>query len=71
MTMLNGLGMCLIALRTKSSLAIVPAALLLGGNALFPGIIWYETHTKDKRFHSFIKFGGMASIAGWFTLAIL
>ena len=51
MTMLNGLGMCLIALRTKSSLAIVPAALLLGGNVLFPGIIWYETHTKDKRFH--------------------
>ena len=51
MTMLNGLGLCLIALRARSGLGLVPASLLLGGNALFPGIIWYETYTKDKRYH--------------------
>ena len=71
MTMLNGLGMCLIALRGRTGLAAVPAGLLLTGNILFPGILWYELHTKDKQFHSYIKFGGMSTIVGWFTMALL
>ena len=71
MTMLNGLGLCLITLRTKSSVALIPTSLLLAGSVLFPGIIWYETYTKDKQFHHLIKFGGAAMIFGWFSMAIL
>ena len=50
MTMFNGLGLCLIALRARSGLGLVPASLLFGGVTLFPGIIWYQTYTKDKTF---------------------
>ena len=71
MTMLNGLGMCMLSLRSKSKVTLLPAALLLGGTALFPGIIFYEAYTKDLQFHGYVKYGGMATIIGWFAMALV
>ena len=70
-TMLNGLGMCLISLKSKSKLATVPTTLLLGGTGAFSGLIFYEAWFKDRQFHNFIKYGGTATILGWFTMALL
>ena len=71
-TMLNGLGLAAMALRTKSSSkAMIPTGLLLAGVVLFPGIIFYEAQTKDMSYHSMVKFGGSASIFGWIAMGIL
>ena len=74
-TMLNGLGLSMMAIRKTSSakfyFAAIPTTLLIAGTGLFSGIIFYEAFTKDQTFHKFIKFGGSASIFGWLTMALL
>ena len=72
-TMLNGLGLSMMALKKTSrpTFAAIPTALLITGTALFSGIIFYEAFTKDAQFHGIIKIGGSASIFGWFAMAIL
>ena len=48
-TMLNGLGLAMCALRKTSrpAFAIVPTTLLVTGTGLFSGIIFYEALKKD------------------------
>ena len=72
-TMLNGLGLAMCALRKSSrpTFAIVPTTLLLTGTGLFSGIIFYEAMTKDDQFHWAIKFGGSSSIFGWLLMGLL
>ena len=72
-TMLNGLGMAMIALRKTSrpKVAAIPFVSLVAGTAMFSGIIFYEAFTKDERMHWAIKFGGTASILGWITMGLL
>ena len=71
-TMINGLGLAMIGLKnSRSALVFLPSTLLLLGTILFPGIIFYEAVTKNDVFHKFIKFGGMASIFGYFAMALI
>ena len=72
-TMLNGLGLGMIALRNskRPNLALLPMGMLLAGTGLFSGTIWYEAATKDLTFHGVIKFGGSASILGWLFMGML
>ena len=72
-TMLNGLGLAMIGLRQtkRPALALLPIGLLVAGTGMFSGIIYYEAFTKDDQMHKLIKFGGMASIFGWFFMGII
>ena len=48
MLMLNGIGMCLMSLRSKSPRALMlPFALLTAGSCLFSGVIFYGKFTED------------------------
>lgn len=72
-TMLNGIGLGMIALRNtkRPAVAILPISLLVAGTGMFSGTIFYEAFTKDTRMHWIIKFGGSASIFGWFFMGLL
>ena len=72
-TMLNGLGLAMIGLRStkRPALAFMPMSMLVAGTGMFSGIIFYEAFTKDEQMHWLIKFGGMASIFGWIGMGIL
>uniref|UniRef100_A0A7S3I1Q4 DUF423 domain-containing protein n=1 Tax=Favella ehrenbergii TaxID=182087 RepID=A0A7S3I1Q4_9SPIT len=72
-TMLNGLGLAMIALRNtkRPNLALLPMSMLVGGTGMFSGVIFYEAFTKDEQMHWIIKFGGSASIFGWIFMGML
>ena len=71
-TMINGLGLAMIGLKnSRSSIVFLPTFLLMVGTVLFPGVIFYEAIVKNDMFHGFIKFGGMASIFGYFAMALI
>lgn len=70
--MLNGVGMCLMSIRTKNARALMmPLALLTSGSCLFSGVIFYGKYSGDMQFHYLTKFGGSATIFGWLTIAFL
>eukprot|EP00354_Favella_ehrenbergii_P005330 CAMPEP_0170455070 /NCGR_PEP_ID=MMETSP0123-20130129/3128_1 /TAXON_ID=182087 /ORGANISM="Favella ehrenbergii, Strain Fehren 1" /LENGTH=92 /DNA_ID=CAMNT_0010718027 /DNA_START=32 /DNA_END=307 /DNA_ORIENTATION=+ len=52
-TMLNGLGLAMIALRNtkRPNLALLPMSMLVGGTGMFSGVIFYEAFTKDEQMH--------------------
>ena len=73
-TMLNGLGLAMSALKKTTRPApvfLLPCSLLMTGTTLFSGIIFYEAFTRDASHHWLIKFGGAASIFGWITMGRL
>jgi len=72
--MLNGLGLMMVALRVgqkNSKFAVVPISLFTAGTFLFSGIIFYSNLQNDRTFNKFIRFGGSATIFGWFAMAFI
>lgn len=41
------------------------------GTLLFSGLIFYEKLYNDRTFVKFIRFGGSATIFGWFAMAFI
>lgn len=72
--MLNGLGLMMITIKQgqkASRLAVVPVGLLTAGTLLFSGLIFYEKLYHDRTFVKFIRFGGSATIFGWFAMVFI
>ena len=70
-TMLNGLGLCLISIKGKGRLSIVPFSLLTVGTGAFSGLIFYSKIYKDDKLNFLVKYGGSATIFGWFAMALM
>ena len=71
MTMVNGLGLCLMSIKGRSKAQLVPMAMLLTGTCLFSNVIFYEAFSKDERLHFLIKYGGASTILGWLAMTIV
>ena len=71
MTMLNGLGLCMITLKAKSRLSAFPTGMILASTLMYPGVLFYETITEDKRFHRLIPIIDVSSILAWLIMGLI
>ena len=70
LSMITGVGMCLVSLK-KSRLAPIVFGMQLAGVALFPGLVWYRLCTGDRQFGGYVHYGGFSILLSWIVMGLL
>ena len=67
---MNGVGLCLLGLKTRSRIAL-PALALKLGTITFCYVVYYQRIYGDYTFRRLVPIGGSLTLLGWIAMAIV
>ncbi|CAI2385077.1 unnamed protein product [Moneuplotes crassus] len=69
-TMVNGVGMCLLAMK-RSKFAAPVFGLQFAGLLLFPGLVTYRLYYQDSTYSKYIPYGGVSIMLSWLLMGLI